>query len=356
MKPRYTEFYLKLMYGICTCLIVILLTGFCKYAYMDKKYAVMIIMASFTVGIWIIIYIAIRNKSKKIKMMYRLYLEGYLSDEFIIHDLHFSKGMEEVLEKMLNKVAKEDKISTMNDNIHYLALQEQINPHFLYNTLEGIRGTALVAGLDDLANMVENLAVFFRYTISQQKKLVTLEDEILNVEHYYNIQKFRFKERVNLQMVYDEKEYDEILKYQVPKLILQPFIENAIIHGFENKIESGHIVIVIEKTESKLLIRISDDGSGIEENKIVEMNSKLCHLSLENVEENKQHKQKKNGIAIYNVNTRIKLLFGNSYGVRLSGIKNYGTDVYIELPISERKDFESDEERDIKAGTFNYER
>lgn len=354
MKRGYTEFYLKLMYIICIGLISILLIGFCTYAYMAEMYVVMIVMASITIIVCVAMTMIMRNQSKKMTMMYRLYLEGYLSDEFIINDLRFSKGMEEVFVKMLNKVTKEDKISNMSDNIHYLALQEQINPHFLYNTLEGIRGTALVAGLDDLAKMVENLAVFFRYTISQQKKLVTLEEEILNVEHYYNIQKFRFKERVNLEMVYDDKEYDEMLKYQVPKLILQPFIENAIIHGFEDKIEPGHITIVVEQTESKLLIRISDDGSGIEERKVVEMNRKLCHIPHENVEEDKT--KKKNGIAIYNVNTRIKLLFGDSYGVRISSIKNYGTDIYIELPISERKDFESDEERDIAVGTLNYKR
>ncbi len=99
----------------------------------------------------------------------------------------------------------------------YLALQNQINPHFLYNTLEAIRADALIAGVDQIADTTEALATFFRYTITDVDRLVTLSDELENVEDYFTIQKFRFGDRMNLELELND---EELLSARMPRLVL----------------------------------------------------------------------------------------------------------------------------------------
>ena len=111
------------------------------------------------------------------------------------------------------------------------ALQNQINPHFLYNTLECIRGKAMVQGAEQIANMTEALSAFFRYSISIQENLVTLEQELQNTKNYFLIQKYRFGNRFHLRIFLVEE--SEAGEYLMPKMTLQPIVENAIFHGLE---------------------------------------------------------------------------------------------------------------------------
>ena len=210
-------------------------------------------------------------------------------------------------------------------------LQSQINPHFLYNTLEGIRAEALIAGVDSIAEMTEALATYFRYTISQVNNLVTLEEELANVENYYYIQQFRFGSKLDLRIRYDCEDEEEALMCQLPKLTLQPIVENSIYHGLERKIGTGHLDIKVTVTDSHLIIMISDDGVGIEKGQVKVMNEQLRALRLE--EENNGETGKKGGIAVKNVNNRIKLLFGEEYGIYIYSQPDVGTDVEITLPV-----------------------
>ncbi|MEG2297311.1 MAG: sensor histidine kinase [Clostridium sp.] len=212
-------------------------------------------------------------------------------------------------------------------------LQSQINPHFLYNTLEGIRSEALMAGVDSIAEMTEALSTFFRYTISQVNNLVTLEDELANIENYYYIQQFRFGDKLELSIEYvhdDDTDEADILTYRLPKLTLQPVVENSIYHGIEEKIGKGHLRIRITATKENLIIKVSDDGMGIDDEKLKRLNYKLRALTLDDVNPNVSTK---GGIAIMNVNNRIKLLFGEKYGVHIYSQPGVGTDVEITLPI-----------------------
>ena len=228
---------------------------------------------------------------------------------------------------------KEKILSLSKKQAEYLALQNQINPHFLYNTLEGIRSEALIAGLDSIAEMTEALATFFRYTISHVEHLVTLEDELENIENYYYIQRFRFGDRLKLSIVYDHDEditQLDILRNCLPKLTLQPIVENSIYHGLERKIGEGHLTIKISVSDKRLGIRIADDGVGMEDHMVEHINQKLKGLAIE---EPYEDKQKKGGIAILNVNNRIKLLFGDEYGIVVYSHLGSGTDVDISLPL-----------------------
>ena len=215
--------------------------------------------------------------------------------------------------------------------LRFEMLLAQINPHFLYNTLEGIRAEALIAGVDSIAEMTEALATYFRYTISQVNNLVTLEEELANVENYYYIQQFRFGSKLDLRIRYDCEDEEEALMCQLPKLTLQPIVENSIYHGLERKIGTGHLDIKVTVTDSHLIIMISDDGVGIEKGQVKIMNEQLRALRLE--EENNGETGKKGGIAVKNVNNRIKLLFGEEYGIYIYSQPDVGTDVEITLPV-----------------------
>ncbi len=212
----------------------------------------------------------------------------------------------------------------------YLALQNQINPHFLYNTLESIRGEALIAGLDGVADMTEALAKFFRYTITKVENLVSVEEELDNCETYFGIQKYRFGDRLNLHIEYDPKEYEKIMNCRIPKLTLQPILENSIIHGTELKIGAGNLYIRFACTQDRLIICISDDGVGMDEETLAALNQKLGRGN----DSFGSPDEKKGGIALVNVNNRIHLIFGDEYGMHVYSVQQRGTDVEITIPIT----------------------
>ena len=212
----------------------------------------------------------------------------------------------------------------------YQALQNQINPHFLYNTLESIRSEALLAGLDSVADMCEALASFFRYTISNMENLVTVEQEIENIKTYFYIQQYRFGERLKLEIQCDESERDAVMKCLIPKLTLQPIVENAIIHGIEQKIGQGKVTIHMMLTEKRLLIWVSDDGIGMNQETLNSINQRMTERNI--------RRKSRGGIAIGNVSNRIKLLFGENYGVTVFSTLDVGTDVEITLPRTSEQD------------------
>ena len=129
----------------------------------------------------------------------------------------------------------------------YLALQNQINPHFLYNALEAIRSDALLADCEDIAETTEALATFFRYTISNVQEYVTFSDELDNAENYFTIQRCRFGDKLDMEL---EMENEDLLEARMPKLILQPLVENAVVHGLEGKIGKGTVHISVENSEN----------------------------------------------------------------------------------------------------------
>lgn len=215
-------------------------------------------------------------------------------------------------------------------NAQMQALQSQINPHFLYNTLESIRSEALIAGLVSVADMTEALATFFRYTISKVENLVSVEEELQNCMTYFKIQQYRFGDRLQLSVECDPEEKAAIYSCRIPKLTLQPILENSIIHGTECKLGTGHIRILLEMTESCLLLCISDDGNGMEERKVADINERLQKSGgiLATGES-----ETKGGIALVNVNNRIHLLFGEEYGIHVYSMPEIGTDVKIRIPV-----------------------
>lgn len=217
-----------------------------------------------------------------------------------------------------------------NKMAEYLALQNQINPHFLYNALESIRGDMLEEGNLEIAETLEALSVYFRYSVSGTGKMVTLEDELENIEYYCIVQKYRFGSNIQMEIKYDEG-VPGILKIKMPKLILQPVVENAIFHGLEKKIGGGKIIVQIETTEARLLIDVTDDGRGIPEDVLQRINDSLKNAlrgSKDTISENR-HK----GVALLNIAKRLQILYGPQYGIHIFSKEHTGTCVRLTMPL-----------------------
>lgn len=217
----------------------------------------------------------------------------------------------------------------------YLALQNQINPHFLYNTLEALRGDTLYEGLTSVAAVIEALATFFRYMITDTGNLTSLENEIEHAKNYFLIQKYRFENKIDMKILLPENE-TKPLNYMIPKLTLQPIIENSIFHGLEKKSGIGCITIEIDTTSNFLFINISDTGVGIKPEILHQINQSFDESTAENTGDS--FKGAHQSIALKNVSRRIKLLFGYEYGLHVYSTLNLGTDVRIILPKIKDKD------------------
>ncbi|MCL2033638.1 MAG: histidine kinase [Oscillospiraceae bacterium] len=266
----------------------------------------------------------------KTSEMIRLFLEGYTLSESQVSESRPISGVTQMLFDQFQEFLSPAQLFNMNKRqAQYLALQNQINPHFLYNTLEGIRSEALIAGLNDVADMTEALATFFRYTITKVENLVSVEEELQNCETYFSMQQYRFGDRLELSIRCEPKDKEEIYRCRIPKLTMQPILENSIIHGTELKVGTGHMAIHLELTEKRLLIRVSDDGLGMDEETLMRLNEKL---GKGNFSIAKQEREAKGGLALANVDNRIRLLFGDEYGLHVFSAPGVGTDVEISLP------------------------
>lgn len=280
-------------------------------------------------GVCCVAYRWIYKPYMETERLLKLFVGGYTMQDIYNLRCPPSPGMAAALQKLKTMLDTHELITASKRQAQYLALQNQINPHFLYNTLEGIRGAAITAKLDNVANMTETLATFFRYNISNMDQLVTLEDELENIQCYYMLQQYRFGERIHLSVNCAEEDRELLYKCRLPKITLQPIVENAIIHGIEQKMDRGNIQIKLVSSAQRLIITVSDDGLGIDEARLKELNKKLGTAFYTYVEPSEEA----GGIAIVNVNNRIQLLFGEEYGINIYSTKNVGTDVEITLPM-----------------------
>ena len=231
------------------------------------------------------------------------------NDEIGVLQRSFKQMVDNIKELIEEKYAAE----LNKKNAELRALQAQINPHFLYNTLDMICWMAMKYGADDVVAMVNTLAKFFRLSLSGGKDVVTLRDEISHVRMYMDIQMKRFSQ--GLECFIDVPE--EILNFSTVKLMLQPIVENAILHGImESDSKTGCVTITGRREEEKIILIVSDNGRGIDQ-------EKLSTLTSEETDK---------GYGIKNVNKRIKLHFGAEYGLYYESEINKGTKVIIVFP------------------------
>ena len=218
--------------------------------------------------------------------------------------------MTDKLNVLINELYKKE--ITRRDAELY-ALQSQINPHFLYNTLSVISSLAIRKGDGEISSIINHLSTFYKTSLNKGMRYITVENELDITRHYLAIQHMRFREHFQESYEVDEKLYP----CRTLKLILQPFIENAINHAVCDREEPLHIVIRLYREKEKICFEVEDDGVGIEREKMKRLVSG----------------QPEAGFGIYNVNERIQLAYGSEYGVTVRSTVGKGTNVKITLPL-----------------------
>lgn len=208
-----------------------------------------------------------------------------------------------------------------------LYLKSQVNPHFLYNTLDTIRIQAQLNGDKKVAGLLMKLADFFRLSVKVNRPMVTLDDETELLEAYMELMCYRYPE---LNYKYDvDPEFGGV---QVPNFILQPIVENSLLHGLKNMGYRGEVSVSAQKTEEgNLEICVCDTGSGFADGKKAEVDAMLLYYAKQ------EQKLTGNSIGILNVQKRIKLMCGREYGLSYSENENGGVTAHILLPLEEEK-------------------
>lgn len=228
-------------------------------------------------------------------------------------------SMQHLLGVVYEEQLQKEKLKSRQKEVEFKMLANQINPHFLYNTLETIRMKARCNNESEIEELVKMLAKIMRRNIEVGDALVSFKSELDLMEYYLKIQQYRFGDRIQ----YKIEVGCDISNYKIMPLIIQPIVENAFIHGLESKEGNGMINVLIEKG-NKLYIHITDNGIGISDETMKEIHKGLNDYSIAD----------QTHIGLNNVNQRIKLLYGESYGLRIKSSYLEGTKVTIELPLN----------------------
>lgn len=268
-----------------------------------------------------------RNKVDKVRQGARSIGEGKLDYRIFLPEN--GRGRDE-----LDEIA--DSVNQMGEKIHTLIeesykkeldrkiselnlLQEQINPHFLYNALSSISVLAMGNGDKAASRAILYLSDFYRITLSKGKQDITIREELNLLESYLKIQRMRFGDSIEVEYELDES----LLDVHVVKLTLQPIVENAIHHGRDDDSEVFHILIRLFEEQEKTVFEVIDDGCGMDPEKLMELQNSMNHSE--------------GGYGLRNVNIRIKLQYGPQYGVYIESERGFGTKIRIEFPGGERE-------------------
>ncbi|MGY4691561.1 cache domain-containing sensor histidine kinase [Salibacterium sp. K-3] len=236
---------------------------------------------------------------------------SYLRDE--IGDLQ--RNFHIMLNKINDLIKENYTKQLVIKETEYKALQSQINPHFLYNTLDSIHWMAKMNRQEQISTMAEALGSMMRNIISKKKPLIKISEELEIVENYITIQKFRYGERLQFEL----NQEDDTGGLSIPKLTIQPIVENAIQHGLEEMMDPCTISVDIVREKDVLKIAVRDNGPGIDDRTIQQIHEGIV-------------KPKGSGIGLYNINERIHLMFGEDGGVSIESGREGGTVVTITLP------------------------
>lgn len=220
-----------------------------------------------------------------------------------------------------------------------LALENQINPHFLYNTLDTFRGLALEDGDRHLSDMIEALSVMFKYSVNYDVELVNINAELNYLSRYIQLQQLRFPDRFEYQEVVNCTQ-EQLLLEMCPRLVLQPLVENAIRHGLKNVRRGGCITVALEVREGDFYISVEDNGCGMSQQQVENMNRKFRRPELSkngnSTAEDRadtETRTQQGGIGLGNVNKRIKMFCGEEYGLKVVSTPDVGTQIEVCLPL-----------------------
>ena len=247
---------------------------------------------------------------------FQIRAQGEGLDEIAVLNASFNQMMEEI-----GNLVEDIRVEELNLRAAELrVLQEQINPHFLYNTLDNIIWLAESKDTEQVVKMVSALSSFFRTTLSKGREFISVREEGEHIRSYLEIQQFRYRDILE----YDVSIPEELWEYQVIKLTLQPLVENALYHGIKKKRGKGHISVSAERYKDVLIFKVKDDGMGMEEARLEQVRGILDGSVVE--------EQQSGGFGLFNVNQRIQLHYGAEYGLKVQSTYGEGTEVWVRIP------------------------
>ncbi|WP_419954552.1 cache domain-containing sensor histidine kinase [Neobacillus niacini] len=292
----------------------------------DKKSIVLICLLFIFLAI-IIVFFASRkvtnslsNLVKQIENTPKNEFDRYIPETGTYETRQIGQAFNSMLDELHEYVNTLVLTQKQKRNAELAVLQQQINPHFLYNTLTSIKFMVQQGGKEEAVEMVNALISLLQNTIGNISETITVKQEIDNLKSYALINQKRYGERIRVNY-FIEPECNSI---QIPKLILQPFIENSFFHGFNQK-RGGTINVLVWKEGETLICEVLDNGDGME----VSADNKLPHTN--------RKRERFSGIGVRNVDERIRLIYGEAYGVTISSKIGEGTKVRISLPFGQNE-------------------
>ncbi|MDF2513446.1 MAG: integral rane sensor signal transduction histidine kinase [Herbinix sp.] len=291
----------------------------------SKVYRYQILLISILVVAYLIpaLYITSHSITRRIRRLEH-HMKKAISNNFDIAPLkngsdeigNLTASFDQLVEKIRYLMEKQYEYGYEIKNLELKVLQSLINPHFLYNTLDMIYWLSIKNNVPAISATVNSLAQFYKLSLGHGEDFVLLSSELDHVRAYVNIQNMRFEDRIQLRIDIEE----QFLSCQIIKIILQPLVENSILHGIrERKDESGTIYIKAREKDNKLIITVADSGVGMSEETLQNLRDKP---------------NSNTSYGVWNINERIRLCYGEDYGLYFTSKQNRGTCVFITVPLS----------------------
>ena len=260
----------------------------------------------------------LKEIAKTIPIVDSQYVEDCVSFYRLLANYIAHLGMVRLTQEQLLKESKEKiKLEQQAKKAQIKTIKAQVNPHFLFNTLNTIARMALIEDAPKTEELIYNLSDLLRYNLRNLEVLPKIKDEMENIERYLFIQSLRYSDRIFYKINIDK----EVLDFRIPTMTLQPIVENCLVHGLETKVDGGTIEITGKLTgHNDLIIKVSDNGKGIDSAVLRILNN------LDNLDKDIF------GIGIQNTHNRIRHYFGENYGLKIESQLNIGTTVYIKIP------------------------
>lgn len=227
-----------------------------------------------------------------------------------------SDGIENMVGRLIWQIDKNTEQEKQRRRTELALLQAQINPHFLYNTLDTIVWLIESGEIGGAVKMVASLSNYFRFSLSRGKNVITLEEEEQHIRSYLEIQQMRYSDLMD----YEIDIPDQLKNYILPKLTLQPLVENALYHGIKNRRRKGLIRLTGRAEKGCLILEVADDGRGMAEERLEEIRASLTDGKSE-------------GFGLRTVHQRIRILFGGQYGLSLESTPDVGTMIIVTIPM-----------------------
>ncbi|MHA0857355.1 sensor histidine kinase [Paenibacillus sp. CMAA1364] len=288
--------------------------------------------ATITFVAFLFIFALLRSYNYRVKRLSR-HMQKLTNEKFDL--IHMDEGRDEIGELIRNYNTMTTKINSLINDVYKLEiqkkdlevervraelnfLQSQMNPHFLFNTLNAILVVCTKNNYSEVTDIIKNLSKILRRLLSWKEDAVTLEEELSFIEMYLKIEKFRFRDKIQYQFEIDE----QTLKYRIPKMSIQPLVENACKHGLQTIEGQGIIMVRVVIRDLRLCVSVMDNGKGMEESKLREIMLSIRSDSLEG-----------ENVGIRNVYRRLELYYNDQVQFNLSSSPNQGMEVSFEIPL-----------------------